>query len=646
MQLGIHFGADKSESATVVNGAPVVMCSPGRGPVPSLVHYCERRNPQWHVGYDVTESDCHDGDGLVRDVRLYLGHDVQVGDKRFSAYQLAAMIINHVIEVAKEQAGRKGLDDSVDVLAIGVPAHCNETQLDLLQKAISDISGIDSSNIYWIKESVATALYVYEQEVVEEDSETILVFDMGRRAMECSIVRKSDDAITPYVEEKSGLLLCGGRLFDSIATSLIIDNAKKQQNIDLNKSKFSELMKHGEQLKIMLTNHETANVAVQYEGFQYGISATREEFEERAKPILVQALDFMDNMLAQYGHVDEIVCVGGGSVMPMIANGIRARHPSTPVGVKNPLLAVAYGVAIYAHSKFEGMRLAAKADEASDWSNLGTELTWDRMRCTVRQTWLSPQECFYALKSSQKNDDSGRAERIEVYSFVDGEPWEHEERTAYVVGVANPGIVYVLEHASDSIIPDDVPKRMKELLLSWIVALYVKSCMYKADFEAEMRELGDQSDYRRVIMRLFSDANRFAISHAAEQSGNGEVDWDARHVFLISDRPSLRDDDAEFLGIVHASQRELMAQTDATPMLSVRGRELLRKIRDASLATPTHAEPMPVPTTGRQAGTVSEVALPKSPLYNDGRTWPGTPGNGLCPCGSGEKYKDCHGNNE
>ena len=31
---------------------------------------------------------------------------------------------------------------------------------------------------------------------------------------------------------------------------------------------------------------------------------------------------------------------------------------------------------------------------------------------------------------------------------------------------------------------------------------------------------------------------------------------------------------------------------------------------------------------------------------SDGRTFPGTPRNAQCPCGSGKKYKVCHGINE
>jgi preprotein translocase subunit SecA len=32
--------------------------------------------------------------------------------------------------------------------------------------------------------------------------------------------------------------------------------------------------------------------------------------------------------------------------------------------------------------------------------------------------------------------------------------------------------------------------------------------------------------------------------------------------------------------------------------------------------------------------------------WSDGRTFPGTPKNAPCPCGSGRKYKLCHGRNE
>ncbi len=44
---------------------------------------------------------------------------------------------------------------------------------------------------------------------------------------------------------------------------------------------------------------------------------------------------------------------------------------------------------------------------------------------------------------------------------------------------------------------------------------------------------------------------------------------------------------------------------------------------------------------------VASVARPsRAEPSDDGRTYPGTPRNAPCPCGSGEKYKRCHGKNE
>ena len=43
----------------------------------------------------------------------------------------------------------------------------------------------------------------------------------------------------------------------------------------------------------------------------------------------------------------------------------------------------------------------------------------------------------------------------------------------------------------------------------------------------------------------------------------------------------------------------------------------------------------------------TSVARPsRTEPADDGRIFPGTPRNAPCPCGSGEKYKRCHGKNE
>ncbi|MBX9247171.1 SEC-C domain-containing protein, partial [Actinotalea ferrariae] len=44
-------------------------------------------------------------------------------------------------------------------------------------------------------------------------------------------------------------------------------------------------------------------------------------------------------------------------------------------------------------------------------------------------------------------------------------------------------------------------------------------------------------------------------------------------------------------------------------------------------------------------GDAAPVVTAEAPA-KDGETFPGTPRNAQCPCGSGKKYKACHGKNE
>ncbi|WP_155855511.1 SEC-C metal-binding domain-containing protein, partial [Actinotalea ferrariae] len=51
------------------------------------------------------------------------------------------------------------------------------------------------------------------------------------------------------------------------------------------------------------------------------------------------------------------------------------------------------------------------------------------------------------------------------------------------------------------------------------------------------------------------------------------------------------------------------------------------------------------PSVDGDAGVVRRVEQAAS-AEKDGETYPGTPRNAQCPCGSGKKYKVCHGLNE
>ena len=52
------------------------------------------------------------------------------------------------------------------------------------------------------------------------------------------------------------------------------------------------------------------------------------------------------------------------------------------------------------------------------------------------------------------------------------------------------------------------------------------------------------------------------------------------------------------------------------------------------------------PSEDGSGATAKKTPAKKAAPEADGGTFPGTPKNAPCPCGSGKKYKMCHGKNE
>jgi len=64
----------------------------------------------------------------------------------------------------------------------------------------------------------------------------------------------------------------------------------------------------------------------------------------------------------------------------------------------------------------------------------------------------------------------------------------------------------------------------------------------------------------------------------------------------------------------------------------------------AKLGGPTKPEQLQYSAPG-EAGGEQQVRTVRNDQASDGQTYEGTPRNAPCPCGSGEKYKRCHGKN-
>ncbi|KFI61175.1 protein translocase subunit secA [Bifidobacterium pullorum subsp. gallinarum] len=163
--------------------------------------------------------------------------------------------------------------------------------------------------------------------------------------------------------------------------------------------------------------------------------------------------------------------------------------------------------------------------------------------------------------------------------------------------------------------------------------------MYNSMIEAikeESIQLLFHVDIDRVAMTqdLQSEQDEDAAVDAAEaQMGIDTESADAAEDQTVATGPAEpeTDDEAEAetideLGEEAASEDQVTRDADGNPVI-------------VGPAPISHAEGK-VPASKRPKS--EELHTP----WSDGRTFPGTPKNAQCPCGSGRKYKMCHGQNE
>ena len=163
--------------------------------------------------------------------------------------------------------------------------------------------------------------------------------------------------------------------------------------------------------------------------------------------------------------------------------------------------------------------------------------------------------------------------------------------------------------------------------------------MYNSMIEAikeESIQLLFHVDIERVAMTqdLQSEQDEDAAVDAAEaQMGIDAESADAAEDQTVATGPAEPETDDE-------------AEAETIDELAEEAASEDRVTRDAD-GNPVIVGPAPI---SHAEGKVPASKRPKSEElhtpWSDGRTFPGTPKNAQCPCGSGRKYKMCHGQNE
>ena len=128
-----------------------------------------------------------------------------------------------------------------------------------------------------------------------------------------------------------------------------------------------------------------------------------------------------------------------------------------------------------------------------------------------------------------------------------------------------------------------------------------------------------------------------------EQTAEGETALESADLELGSGEIELVEDGAD--EELEGSEAAVAAGVQVTGYGARSGRKGAGKLVAKGLDEPRRQTPLQYSAPG-EVGSEPRTKGTGSGPAADGRTFPGTPRNAECPCGSGKKYKSCHGRNE
>ena len=146
------------------------------------------------------------------------------------------------------------------------------------------------------------------------------------------------------------------------------------------------------------------------------------------------------------------------------------------------------------------------------------------------------------------------------------------------------------------------------------------------------------------------------LDSVAQTEDHEDIQQDVRDDQAVDQAEVAMGDDVEEQDEVESDETQLHEPEEpdqrddhADELLTAANEESIKEAYDDNEAIPESGLMGPAPISHAE-GKVPASKRPKNEElktpWADGRTFPGTPKNAPCPCGSGRKYKMCHGQNE
>ncbi len=303
-----------------------------------------------------------DGSDQLRDILVefpHMEHNKEI--IHLSAPEISARVLMKLRQDAAH-ALQVPLDE-IHYAVVTVPAYFNVLQRKATIEA-GRLAGLEVVDI--LNEPTAAAL-AYSDTILQPDERRILIYDLGGGTFDISLleVRRDENGYTFYTVVVDGDTHLGGDTVDLNIVKLLMSEIERQYNVSVladDNITRERLRRVAEQAKIDLSSPECDTVTITLSDLDLGersafdavLQLTQTQIEQCIQPVLQKTLRITERAVRDiagftWEQINEVILVGGQTLMPTIQQGVATLTGHTPKVNDRPQLAVALGAGEYAH---------------------------------------------------------------------------------------------------------------------------------------------------------------------------------------------------------------------------------------------------------------------------------------------------------
>lgn len=275
------------------------------------------------------------------------GVEIKMGERWYKPQEISAMVLQKLKADAESKLG-----DKITDVVITCPAYFDDSQ----RKATKDAGEIAGFNVKRIINEPTAAALAYGLD--KKKNQEIVVYDFGGGTFDVSVLYVTPDTIE--VKGTGGDTHLGGDDFDQKIMDWVIDNFKRDENIDLSKDPLAlqRIKEAAEKAKKELSSTMQVEINLPFitsdasgpKHLSYSLS--RSKLEELVDDYIKKSIDLTKKTISDCGlkisEIEEVVLVGGQTRMPKIQEEVKKLFNKEPNKEINPDEVVAIGAAVQA----------------------------------------------------------------------------------------------------------------------------------------------------------------------------------------------------------------------------------------------------------------------------------------------------------